>query len=361
MFEQLDDPRPPAFGDGFRQAVVRRARQRRRHRRLAGGAGVAMASLVVGAGGLYGRALWRSNEIERVDVAGTAPVASGDPVTVLVLGTDGHEPDGTGPRADTILLARIDPGAGTAAILSLPRDLMVESPGGDGPLMINAVAAQGLDDLVTVIEAQVGIPVDHVVEVGLDGFRSLVDRIGGIDVWVDAPVRDARSGLYLTDLGCVTLDGEEVLALVRSRMVEVLDESGTWVRDPLSDLRRVDTQRRVMIAALAALSDDSVDPVTLNGHVDWAVDHVAIDSGLGVEDLVGLAQAAAALDPAAVSQQTLPVVPYPDDVNRLAADPERAQAVVDAFTSGQPLPSPGAGAPGGAASQLPGGPVVEPC
>jgi LCP family protein required for cell wall assembly len=370
VFEHLDDPRPPAFGAGFRHAVVDRARRRRRHRRMAGGAGVAVASLIVGVGGLYGRVLWRAHDIERVDVAGTASVGTGEPVTVLVVGTDARGSLASGGRTDTMLLARLDPEAGTGALLSLPRDLMVEPPGGGAPVLLSALAADyGLDGLVTVVETQVGVPVDHVVQVDFDGFRSLVDRIGGIDVWVDTAVRDDRSGLYLDQLGCVTLDGEQALALARSRKIEVMDASGTWVRDPWSDLRRVETQR-VMVAALAGLVDEGADPISLTQHVEWAVANLTLDSGLGVEELVRLAEAAAALEPASVAMQTLPVVPYPGDVNRLAADPDRAPAAVDAFVTGQPVPAapptdPAAAGPeagdGLVPPPLPGGAVVDTC
>lgn len=325
-----------------------------------------MASLVVGVGGLYGRAVWRTTDIDRVDVAGTAPVPAGDPVTVLVVGVDTRDAATTSSNPDTILLARIDPGAGTAGLLSLPRDLNVQASNGGPPVMINSVAQEGgLEALVGVVESQMGVPVDHVVEVGLGGFRALVDEIGGIDVRVDVPVRDTGSGLFLDDLGCVTLDGEEALALVRSRKVELLDETGTWVRDPLSDLSRVVTQRQVLLAALSGLGDESPDPVTLNRHVEWAVDHVTLDVDVDVDELARWARAAIALDPAAVVSATLPVMPDPSDENRLVADPERAPAAVEAFVSGRSLPSSG-GVPTGSdrtsdLTGLPGGAIVDPC
>lgn len=335
MFEHLDDPRPPALGDGFRRRVVQRARRRRRHRRLVGGAGVALAAVVAGTAGLYARALWHTGDIDRVDVAGTGDPTTGEARTFLVAGLDRH---GEATNPDTLVLARLDPAAGSAALLSVPRDLMVVPPGGGAQRPISMI---GRDDLVAVVEGQVGVPVDHYVELTFDGFRSLVDRLGGVEVFVDRPVRDTGSGLWLDDLGCVALDGEEALALVRSRRAEVLDDSGTWVRDPHSDLRRVATQRQVLLAALAGLGGEAADPVTLQGHVDWAVDHLVVDDTLGTRDLYDLARAVAALDPSAVSQATVPVVVHPDDPNRLALDPDDASATIDAFAAGAPLPANG--------------------
>jgi LCP family protein required for cell wall assembly len=366
MFEHLDDVHLPTFDDRFRDAVVQRGRRLRRRRQLAGGAGLAALGLVAGAGGLYGRALWRIDDVDRVDVASTGPVAADEPATVLVVGTDTRT-DGDGPgRTDTMLLARIDPSAGTAGLLSLPRDLLVTPPAGGNPTRLNEIwSTAGRSDLVAVVESQVGVPVDHVVEIDMDGFRSLVDRVGGLEVWFDTAVRDRHSGLFVDELGCVALDGEQALALVRSRNVEVLDESGAWVRDPLSDLRRLQTQRQVVLAALASLADEGIDPVTLDGHAGWAVEHLTVDSGLGVRELVALARAAAGLDPARVSQSTLPVVVHPDDPNRFAIDTESAPAVVEAFTTGLPFEAPAGGA--GSMRDTPptdpplGGPIVDPC
>ncbi|HEX5945031.1 MAG TPA: LCP family protein [Acidimicrobiales bacterium] len=368
MFEHLDDPRPPALGADFRRAVVARGRRRRRHRRMAGAAGVTVASLLVGVGGVYGRIAWRADQIERVDVTGTGPVAAGEPMTVLVLGVDSEEEFLT--VTDTIMLARIDPGAGTAGLLSLPRDLMVDAPDGSGPVTINSVVAgAGVEGLVSVVESQVGVPVDHVVQVGFDGFVSLIDDAGGIDVWVDTAVRDMRSGLFVDELGCVTLDGEEALALARSRSVEVLDAAtGTWVRDPLSDLRRIETQRTAVVAMASALGEGGLDPMTLDQRVDWALDHLVVDAGLGRDELVRLGRAVAALDPSSVRSASLPVVPHPTDENRLAADPAAAPAVVAAFVEGGPLAPDGpeataapAAGPGADPRALPGGSIVEPC
>ena len=334
MFEHLDDPRPPAFGAGARHAVVRRA-QRRRRRRLAGGMGVAAAALVAGAGGLYGRAAWRAGHIERVDVGSTGPVADGDPVTFLVRGVDGvTATGGRGGRSDTLLLARLDPAAGTASVLSLPRDLLVREPASGTKVRINELP---VDSQVSAVESQLGVPVDHVVEVDFAGFQALVERAGGVRVRVDAPVRDRLTGLYIDEPGCVTLGGEQALALVRSRHTEVLDASGRWVQDPLADLARTSLQRAVLVAAVADLSG-RVDPISADRLAGWAAEHLTLDETLGADELVDLARSVLALDPAAVSEMLLPVVPAPEDVNRLAVDPAAGPPVIDAFREGAPLP-----------------------
>ncbi len=337
MFEHLDDPRPPAFGHGFRHKVVRRAHRRRR-RQIAGGAGVAAASLVAGAGGLYARAALRLTHVERTEVEGTAAVPAGEPVTILLLGYDTRDRTYGGQRTDTLILARLDPGTGAASLLSLPRDLMVVDPATGLPQRINALAGQDLSALVSVIESQVGVPVDHVMQVDFTGLSSLVDLVGGIHVGVGAPLRDRQSGLYLDAPGCVALDGEQALALLRSRHLEVQQENGDWVTDARADLGRVERQRAVAVATLSDL-ETRPDPFTANQLADWVVANVTVDDALGVGEISRLIEAALSLDPGSVQQATLPVMSYEPDPNRVAIDPNAAPAAISAFLDGGPFPA----------------------
>jgi LCP family protein required for cell wall assembly len=354
MFEHLDDPRPPTFGDGFRHTVLRRAHRRRR-RQVAGGVGVAAASLVAGAGGLYARAALRLNDVERTQVESTAPVPAGEPVTILVLGVDTRESSYGRGLTDTIMLARLDPEAGTASLLSLPRDLMVTDPASAQPARLNSVLREGLSALVGTIESQIGVPVDHVVQVDFDGVVSLVDRVGGIDVRVSAPMRDRESGLHLDTPGCVKLDGEQALALLRGRHIEVQQPSGAWITDPRADIARVEHQRAVAVATLSDL-DTRPDPFTANQLADWLVENVTVDDAFSVGEITRLIEATLTLDPGSVHEATLPFIEYPPDPNRLAIDPTAAPAAIAAFLDGEPFPEapPLAEAPPGA----PGGGVT---
>jgi LCP family protein required for cell wall assembly len=334
MFEHLDDPLPPAFGPGARRAVVRRAHRRRR-RRLAGGLGVAAVSLVAGAGGLYGRAAYRAGQVERIQVGGTSDAADGEPVTFLVRGVDGPGgPGDPGGRADTVMLARLDPATGTAALLSLPRDLLVTDPATGEAVQVNRL---GADAQVAVARDELGIAVNHVAEIDLDGFRALVDLAGGVEVSVPAPLRDTHSGLLLEETGCVRLDGVQALALVRARHLEVRDGSGRWQPGVLADLERTATQRAVLVAALADLAGRT-DPLSVDRMAGWIRDHVAIDDDLGIGELTDLIRAALAVDPAAVEAAIVPVVPAAADPNRLVVDPAAGPAAVDAFRDGGALP-----------------------
>jgi LCP family protein required for cell wall assembly len=107
-----------------------------------------------------------------------------DPATILVIGTDGGKAPGRedARRSDSLLLLRTDPETHRLAYLSIPRDLRVDIPG-YGTSKINAANQLGGPALtIETVRALTGLPVHHVVVVDFDGFRELIDALGGIEV-----------------------------------------------------------------------------------------------------------------------------------------------------------------------------------
>jgi LCP family protein required for cell wall assembly len=117
-----------------------------------------------------------------------------DPATILVVGTDGGKAPGRGDarRSDSLLLLRTDPGTHRLSYLSIPRDLRVEIPG-YGTSKVNAASQFGGPALtIKTIRQLTGLPIHHVVVVDFDGFRELIDALGGIEVNVPKPILSNR-------------------------------------------------------------------------------------------------------------------------------------------------------------------------
>jgi len=113
-----------------------------------------------------------------------------DPATILVIGTDGGKAPGRGDarRSDSLLLLRTDPGKHLLSYLSIPRDLRVDIPGyGSGK--INAANQIGGPALtLATVRGLTGLSIHHVVVFDFDGFRELIDALGGIEVNVPKPI-----------------------------------------------------------------------------------------------------------------------------------------------------------------------------
>jgi LCP family protein required for cell wall assembly len=119
-----------------------------------------------------------------------ADVAPGKPQTILVIGDDRRKSEALlkhppPTRSDTMILVRLDPSKGATALMSLPRDLVVDIPG-HGRQKLNAAFAYGEDRLtLRTVRNLLKIPIHHYVRVTFWGFRGAVDRLGCVYVDVD--------------------------------------------------------------------------------------------------------------------------------------------------------------------------------
>jgi LCP family protein required for cell wall assembly len=193
------------------------------------------------------------------DNSGTS--GGNDPINILVLGLDRRPSEGQEPtRSDTVFVLRVDPKTDSAAILGIPRDLMVDIPFKDGSGSyqdrVNTVYVQGeMNDypgggiglLKQVLENDpFGIKIDKYVIIDFQGFEQLIDALGGIEVDVPEEVYDPYysetelPGDYLPQHfypGKQQMDGVTALAYAR-------------IRFSSDDLDRIQRQQRVIFAAI---------------------------------------------------------------------------------------------------------------
>ncbi|MDG2113095.1 MAG: LCP family protein [Actinomycetota bacterium] len=264
-------------------------------------------------GALYTR--WRLGQIERVDLA-LAPAVSGADVWMLVgsdsrAGIDPDRPDAAaligepvyGERADSIILIRDMPEVGPQ-MLSLPRDLWFDPPGPDNATRINGAYNRGPDALVDLVRVQLGISVQHYVEIDLAGLDRVIEAVGGVTVELLHPGYDESLGLFFDESGPVELDGSTGLSFVRSRhWVDVVD--GVAVPDGRGDLGRVERQQ----AFLSALGDQLLsarNPLVLNRVVGGLAGAIRVDADTGLRELYRFAGQLRA----ATSAAPLPVVDH---------------------------------------------------
>ncbi len=276
----------------------------------------------------------------------------GEPQNFLIVGVDSDEnlaeddpvrhgrdegsEEAVGLRTDTIMVVRIDPKATQARILSLPRDLWVEIPGVDGKQRINTAMSYGTDGgpglLMRTIETNFGIPVNHYVQVDLAAFKDVVGIIGGVKVYLTAPVRDGRAQLFQPNAGCSLLDEDQALAYARSRHLQYQDEDGRWRSDPASDLSRIKRQQYLIRQVLSrAIEKGARNPATLARMVETGTQSIALDDYTTPQDLITLGRAFRNFDPASLATETVPVIEVVRggadvlDVDVEAAEPLLAQ------------------------------------
>jgi LCP family protein required for cell wall assembly len=251
-------------------------------------------SLALGPGVLHGLAAPRAVaiEIHKVDEAHFNPVPGG-PIFILVLGNDAR-PGETISRADAIHLIGVNPAAGRATILDIPRDTYTAIPG-HGTDKINAAHAYGGPELMAAaVSALVGVDIPYVITTGFVGLTDMVNEMGGVDVDVPTAMDDANSGAFFS-AGVQHFGGDEALAFSRNRGI-----SG-------GDFSRSRNQGILILSALAKLRTEASSPAGILHSLAVLLRHTTLD-GVGVADLYRLGKLGLSIDPAGVTNVVMPGV-----------------------------------------------------
>jgi LCP family protein required for cell wall assembly len=274
------------------------------------------------------------------EVVSELSAANGTTLTFLVVGSDSRErlddlaffgPAG-GERGDVIMLVHLDQATGEARMLSIPRDLWVDIPGNGEGKINSAYSYGGPSLMVQTIRENLGIEVNHYVEVDFVGFIEMVDELGGIEMTFPYPARDAKSGLSV-EAGTQMLDGEQALAFARSRKYQEY-QNDAWVSVDASDLGRTQRQQEVVRAILTEMKTPA--SIAEAGQIAGSMaEHMTVDAAFATSSVASLAWDFRGVVTGSIDGQTLPV--YGDSVNGasivMAAEPE-SSAMIDGFLSG---------------------------
>ncbi len=393
-----------ALGDAVERQSGRTPKRRRRRRRGRAWliAGVSVIVLIVGVlGGGYLYANWRFDAIPRIHVPHITYPVPGQPFNILAIGSDSRAglsgavarqtgASGNsvgGQRSDVIKIIRVNPVARTITILSIPRDTEVTLLANQtlyGQFnRINVNYANGPGLLVQTIKANLGITINHVVQVNFSGLINSAVAIGGVYLDFRYPVIDPNSGLEITHPGCQLVNGFQALAVARSRHyyyalnghpvwpnrkdfahmtdsainAELLNDGFTY--DGTSDFGRIDRQTSFLRAMFERVKSKLADPFAMNGFLSNLPKGITIDDTFSLNELIGLALKFHGYNSNAMQTFTLPELPA--TVNgadvEVVEEPQAEQSLISIFGSSLLRPT---NPPPNAAGQTPMPPVIAP-
>ena len=176
-------------------------------------------------------------------------------VSFLLLGIDKREDDPFA-KTDTIMVLKVDPGSGSAILVSIPRDVCLEKCETE-PYRINTVLfLEGAERLRERVSDLVGFPIDYYLTMDFDGFVGIVDLFGGVDVVVERDIVDYKypnakdDGFdpFILRAGTHRLNGATALKYVRTR----------W-EDPEGDFGRMERQQQF----LTSIRDQILTPESI--------------------------------------------------------------------------------------------------
>lgn len=298
-----------------------------------------VALLLFGAGALIAFNAW--GDVNRVSIDRSGSDESGGPVAqpeeadddpddeddlevvdpgrkvFLLVGSDSREDladtsgfgDFEGNRADVVMVLFKEPTK--TGLLSIPRDLLVDT-GCGGPearvseMLEGCPPFNGPTLLTLAVERLIGQRVDHFALVDLVGFQEAVDAVGGYEICVDNPVRDARANLALPS-GCTMADGAQTLAWMRSRRTQELTDNGWQTMPGMNDLARNERQRSFLVAMMSRMGDIT-SPAAMTSAAQAVAPYVTVDSELTLLDAVNLAMTMRGLRSGNIIEIEIPVV-----------------------------------------------------
>lgn len=219
------------------------------------------------------------------------PPVEDKPITFVLLGSDSRGEEGDIGRSDTLMVFRINPKKKIGYLISIPRDARVDIPG-HGKQKINAAYQFGGPRLVIkTVEKLSGLKINHYAVVDFEGFKEIVDALGGIDIDVEKKLVDLRHGINIRP-GYQHMDGEEALKYVRIRHCD-------------DDFGRMGRQQKFIRAVMDKLLRLS-NVIRIPQLAEIASRNVRTDKGLGITQMINYGQQIRTIGRQNIHMLTLP-------------------------------------------------------
>lgn len=254
------------------------------------------------------------------------------------LGTKEYGKGNGSQRSDALMLVHFAKDNTRIDAVQIPRDTLTDLPsckdtgsgafaGGNG--MINSALESGPACSTRAVEQLSKVRIDHFVQLDFDGFSSMVNALGGVDVCLDKALVDQDAKLDLP-AGKQKLGGKDALALARTRKA---------VGDG-SDIGRLGHQQVVMSSIIAQARSTNVltRPDRLFKFLDALTKSITVDDGISsIPALTGLAKRARAVEDKSITFVTMPNGAAPTDANRVVKTDD-ADVIFAAIGRDQEMP-----------------------
>ena len=318
----------------------------------------------------WGALQWVDSKFTEIDALGSNTAAVQDAEkqlgdeNFLIVGSDtranakpqdgvGDAQNEQGARSDVLMLAHVPADRKRVVVVSLPRDVRVDRPACEGwdpatgdyngeqieaakGAMANEAYAVGGPKCVTAMMSEIThLNINHFISVDFNGFKSMVDAVGSVNVCVPKPMKDDELGVLFEKAGKYDISGDQALNYVRARKV-----SG----EVFGDYDRITRQQKFLSSLLRkALSNEILlNPGKLNSFIN-AFAASTQGQNVGADQLLTLGQSLQGLEAGRVSFVTMPhrteegPTLSPDD-NTEEFVPEEANRLFQAIINGTPLP-----------------------
>lgn len=165
---------------------------------------------------------------------------------IMLIGEDRRPGEGR-QRSDSMILCSFNTNNNSLTMISFLRDTYVAIPGHSANKLNAAYQFGGASLLDQTMALNYGVHVDANVVVNFEGFKHIIDMLGGVDITLTQQEAEHLNKVYKWNLspGMQHLDGEKALAYSRIRKID-------W------DISRTQRQRNVLTALINSFKNQSL-------------------------------------------------------------------------------------------------------
>ena len=224
-----------------------------------------------------------------------------EPFVVYLSGVDNRGELTEKARSDVNILAVVNPTTKRVALINTPRDYYVDLAGTDSKDKLTHAGLYGVETSMATLGNLYGIQVDHYIRIDFSGFISIIDAVGGVDVYSDQAFTSVGSPGYYDPTtfaeGWNHLDGKSALAFARERhafasgdiqrginQMKVIDAMANKLKSPtvlMSFSKLMDAVSNCFVTSLSQEQISALVRMQLGDLANWDIESCSVTGSSG--------------------------------------------------------------------------------
>ena len=224
-----------------------------------------------------------------------------EPFVLYLSGVDNRGELTEKARSDVNILAVVNPTTKRVALINTPRDYYVDLAGTDSKDKLTHAGLYGVETSMATLGNLYGIQVDHYIRIDFSGFISIIDAVGGVDVYSDQAFTSVGSPGYDDPTtfaeGWNHLDGKSALAFARERhafasgdiqrginQMKVIDAMANKLKSPtvlMSFSKLMDAVSNCFVTSLSQEQISALVRMQLGDLASWDIESCSVTGSSG--------------------------------------------------------------------------------
>ena len=224
-----------------------------------------------------------------------------EPFVIYLSGVDNRGERTEKARSDVNILAVVNPTTKRVALINTPRDYYVDLAGTDSKDKLTHAGLYGVETSMATLGNLYGIQVDHYIRIDFSGFISIIDAVGGVDVYSDQAFTSVGSPGYYDPTtfaeGWNHLDGKSALAFARERhafasgdiqrginQMKVIDAMANKLKSPtvlMSFSKLMDAVSNCFVTSLSQEQISALVRMQLGDLANWDIESCSVTGSSG--------------------------------------------------------------------------------